>query len=131
MAFANTQCPYCYSAMDVQSLKCQSCGTEVRGRFVFSRLLQLTPEQQEFVTKFVIASGSLKEMAQVLEVSYPTVRARLDRIIEVLQGSRPDDDQRRGAILDAVEEKRLAPHEAAHLLAQSEAEDKEPGKENP
>jgi hypothetical protein len=36
----------------------------------------------QFVRRMVLASGSLKDLAAEYEVSYPTIRARLDRIIE-------------------------------------------------
>lgn len=59
-----------------------------------SPLHQLSPEDQEFVLRFVLASGSLKEVAEGYGVSYPTLRARLDKLIERLQsladGRRPD-----------------------------------------
>ena len=126
MRIATTQCPYCYGQMQISSLLCQSCGTEVRSNFAFTRLLQLTPEQQSFVIRFVMASGSLKEMAEVLGVSYPTVRSRLDRIIEVLRGRQPAESERRAAILDAVEEKQLSPEEAAGLVDRPDEEDLEP-----
>ena len=38
-----------------------------------------------FIKRFVLASGSLKEMAAVYGVSYPTVRLRLDRLIEKIK----------------------------------------------
>ena len=117
MPAASTRCPYCFGRMKVKTLICDSCGTQIRSNFVHSRLLQLTPAQQKFVAKFVEASGSLKEMANVLGVSYPTVRSRLDRIIEVLKGEEPGETDRRAAILDAVEDKRLSPEDAAALLA--------------
>ena len=99
---------------------CEGCGTEVRGSFGLSALLRLTPEQQKFVIQFVMASGSLKEMSTLLDVSYPTVRARLDRLIEVLREQRPALEERRAAILDALEEKRITPQDAAGLLAELE-----------
>ena len=42
----------------------------------------LEEEDLNFIKRFVICSGSLKEMARIYEVTYPTVRARLNRIIE-------------------------------------------------
>ncbi len=45
----------------------------------------LTEEDLAFVKRFVLASGSLKEMAAVYGVSYPTVRLRLDRLIEKIK----------------------------------------------
>ena len=48
-------------------------------------LLLLPEEDLELVTQFVLASGSLKEMAQLYQVSYPTIRASLDRVIANLR----------------------------------------------
>lgn len=45
----------------------------------------LEDEDAAFIKKFVLASGSLKEMAAVYGVSYPTVRLRLDRLIQKIQ----------------------------------------------
>ena len=41
----------------------------------------LSDEELSFIKRFVLASGSLKKMASVYGVSYPTVRLRLDRLI--------------------------------------------------
>ena len=48
-------------------------------------LLQLSPEEQDFVFRFVMTGGSLKELAAQLGNSYPTVRNRLDDIIEKIK----------------------------------------------
>jgi hypothetical protein len=50
-------------------------------------LLSLPEEELDFIVQFVLASGSLKEMAALNQVSYPTIRARLDRVIAELQAS--------------------------------------------
>jgi hypothetical protein len=42
----------------------------------------LEDEELSFIKKFIIASGSLKEMANQYNVTYPTVRLRLDKIIQ-------------------------------------------------
>ena len=44
-------------------------------------LVSLEDEDWQFIHRFVLASGSLKEMAAQYSVSYPTVRSRLDRLI--------------------------------------------------
>jgi len=54
----------------------------VSGNYALPFLLQLTPEEQLFVFQFVLTSGSLKEMAAQMGNSYPTVRNKLDDIIE-------------------------------------------------
>jgi hypothetical protein len=48
-------------------------------------LCGLSRSDQQFVVEFVKASGSLKEMARLLGVSYPTVRSRLDEIIAAIE----------------------------------------------
>lgn len=47
-----------------------------------SWLEQLSDEDHSFIKRFVLASGSLKHLAEVYGISYPTVRLRLDRLIE-------------------------------------------------
>ena len=43
---------------------------------------RMSDEDLSFIKRFVLASGSLKAMADVYGISYPTVRLRLDRLIE-------------------------------------------------
>lgn len=42
-------------------------------------------EDVAFIRRFVLASGSLKEVAGVYGVTYPTVRLRLDRLIQKIR----------------------------------------------
>lgn len=55
-------------------------------------LLQLDNEDFAFIKRFILSSGSLKQMAKEYEVSYPTVRLRLDRLIQKINLN----DQMRG-----------------------------------
>src|SRR3954447_16778501 len=52
----------------------------VEGAFTLPELARLTLEDQVFVTAFLRSHGSIKEMEQVFGVSYPTIKARLNRI---------------------------------------------------
>lgn len=45
----------------------------------------LEDEDVTFIKKFLLASGSLKEMARQYGVTYPTVRLRLDKLIQKIQ----------------------------------------------
>ncbi|MFX3617598.1 MAG: DUF2089 family protein [Sporolactobacillus sp.] len=45
-------------------------------------LEHLDADEQDFIKKFLIVSGSLKALAKIYEVSYPTVRLRLSRLID-------------------------------------------------
>ena len=56
-------------------------------------LASLDEEDVSFIKKFVLASGSLKEVAGIYGVTYPTVRLRLDRLIQKIElGEREDEE---------------------------------------
>jgi hypothetical protein len=46
---------------------------------------ELEDEDLSFIKRFVLASGSLKDLATVYGISYPTVRLRLDRLIDKIK----------------------------------------------
>ena len=125
MTELSTRCPYCFAKVRVKTLVCDACAVEVTGRFETPNFLELSAEQQRFATEFLLASGSLKEMAGKFGISYPTVRARLDRIIECLKGAKGAVQERRAAILDAVEEKRISTHKASALLTESQPDEED------
>lgn len=50
-------------------------------------LLSLPREDLDFVTRLVLSSGSLKDLAAAYGVSYPTIRVRLDKLIERLRAA--------------------------------------------
>ncbi|RLL40104.1 DUF2089 family protein [Oceanobacillus piezotolerans] len=56
-------------------------------------ILSLDEEDMEFIKKFVLNSGSLKEIAKIYEVSYPTVRIKLDRLIEKIKLNDATDNE--------------------------------------
>lgn len=56
-------------------------------------VLALENEDLEFIRKFVLNSGSLKEIAKIYEVSYPTVRIKLDRLIEKIKVNEAEDNE--------------------------------------
>ena len=48
-------------------------------------MADLEDEDLAFIKKFILSSGSLKEVASLYGVSYPTVRLRLDRLIQKIR----------------------------------------------
>lgn len=80
-----TYCPSCHSQLKVKCLKCDNCQTEVSGSYDLPILALLPESDQQFILRFVINSGSLKEMASELKLSYPTVRNMLNEIIEKIK----------------------------------------------
>lgn len=72
-----------------------------------------------FIKRMVLASGSLKQLAQEYEVSYPTIRQRLDRIIERVKtlDAHPDDDAFEARVRLLVAERKLDINTGRDLLA--------------
>lgn len=110
------ECPYCGSPMTVTRMTCHKCRVSIDGVFPVSRLANLPAEHQRFIEMFVLASGSLKEIAAQTGVSYPTVRSRLDKVIESLRAEIGKTVEIRGTILDAVGEGKMTAEEAARLI---------------
>ena len=75
-------CPACDSRLKVQKFHCVSCGTDVEGVFELPQIARLSQQEQDFIINFVITSGNLKEMARIMDKSYPSVRNYLDELIE-------------------------------------------------
>ena len=69
----------------VERVRLADQGVAIEGAFELPRIAQLAAEDQVFVAAFVRSHGSIKEMEQVFGVSYPTVKARLNRIAAVLE----------------------------------------------
>ena len=56
-------------------------------------ILALEQEDATFLKNFVLKSGSLKEIAKLYEVSYPTVRLRLDKLIQKIELSEQQKEE--------------------------------------
>lgn len=117
MAKLITNCPSCNSgSIHVTKIECESCGTKFEGEFEVPRLLKLSPEDLHFVEQFLLTSGSLKEMAKQLNVSYPTVRNRLNTVIEEMEKMNKASKTERERVLSALEKGTITAKEAARKL---------------
>ncbi len=81
----DNSCPYCQAPMLLARMSCRACGISIDAEFPHQPLSQLPIEHQRFIELFVLAGGSLKEIATQAGVSYPTVRSRLDKVIAELR----------------------------------------------
>ena len=93
----------------------------IEGAFELPQLARLTLEDQIFVAAFLKSHGSIKEMEQVFGVSYPTVKARLNRIAGQLEfvDTNPAPLRRqtgRHEILDRLERGEITASEAIRQL---------------
>ena len=78
------RCPVCDGQFEPVRLRCNNYELAVEGRFPISRLGLLTPEQQQFEENFLVTRGNIKEVEKELGISYPTVRKRLDDVVQAL-----------------------------------------------
>ncbi|HEX4635552.1 MAG TPA: DUF2089 domain-containing protein [Rhizomicrobium sp.] len=91
----------------------------IEGTFELPQLARLTLEDQVFVAAFIKSHGSIKEMEQVFGVSYPTVKARLNRIagqLEFVDTNPAPLQSGRNEILDRLERGEITAGEAIRQL---------------
>ncbi len=77
-------CPSCGGQLEIGEVHCTDCETQVHARYRPCDFCMLTEEQSTFLRLFVLSRGNLTEVEKRLGVSYPTVRAKLDEVIERL-----------------------------------------------
>lgn len=111
------ECPVCGGEMVVTRLSCERCGSALEGSFRlvgtpgavasspsgplmaaprgnearFGRLARLDATQLEFVETFLRCRGIIKNVEDMLGISYPTVKARLAGVLETM-GFAADED---------------------------------------
>ncbi len=92
-------------------------------------LERLDETDQHFIKRMVLASGSLKQLAAEYEVSYPTIRQRLDRIIERVRiaDENPGDDAFEARMRLLVADNQLNPGLARELLTLHRETRQDPG----
>lgn len=79
-----SKCPVCNSELKIVKLECEKCKTKIEGEFKGCDFCNLTPEEQYFLKIFVKCKGSIKEIEKELDISYPTVKSRLNQLITAL-----------------------------------------------
>lgn len=113
-----TQCPSCQSSkLQVVKIDCQNCSTKFEGKFDIPALLKLPDEDMQFIIDFVKCSGSLKEMAAIQHVSYPTLRNRLNVLIESIENLELKQESSKTSVLQLLEEGKITAQDAAIMLA--------------
>ncbi len=104
------------AAMTVERVRLAGSGIAIEGSFALPKLAQLTVEDQIFIAAFVRAHGSIKEMEQVFGVSYPTVKARLNRIAQKLEFVETGPLPSRTEVLDRLQRGEITADEAISAL---------------
>ena len=100
----------------VERVRLGESGAAIEGAWDLPQLARLSAEDQVFVTAFVRSHGSIKEMERVFGVSYPTIKARLNRIGESLDFVDTNPAPSRVEILERLRRGEITPDDAIREL---------------
>jgi len=147
-------CPVCGNGMVISRLSCRNCGSALEGSFSlrehstgfdahirhsgapgdearFGRLARLDGTQLEFVEIFLRCRGIIKNVEDMLGISYPTVKARLANVLATM-GFGPEEDlpvadrrRMRREILAELAAGRISTDEALQILAHESTADED------
>ena len=115
------RCPICDQELSITRLSCPQCKTSLEGEFSSCRFCQLPADQVEFVEVFIKCRGNIKEVEKELGISYPTVRNRLEGVVQSL-GFKSEKteikprEEIHNRVLDALEKGEIDPREAIEQL---------------
>ena len=110
------ECPFCNEKVRIKKVECCKCGINFEGEFYTSPVMSLSEEDQSFIELFVLNSGSLKEMAKLLGITYPTVRSKLDQIISNIKEEINRHDEYKAEILEKVSQGKITADKAAEII---------------
>ncbi|GFN36169.1 DUF2089 domain-containing protein [Tepidimicrobium xylanilyticum] len=112
------KCPVCGEELKVTKLSCNNCHTNIEGNFTLCKFCKLSYEQKHFLEAFIRNRGNIKEIEKDLGISYPTVRNKLEDVIEAL-GYKPRYNEpkiNKKEILKRLDEGEITSEEAIKLL---------------
>jgi hypothetical protein len=107
------------ASMVVERVSIPEKGIAVEGFFAPPQLARLSLEDQVFVVAFLRSHGSIKEMEQVFGVSYPTIKARLNRIAGQLEFVETNPSPARSEVLERLNRGEITADEAIRELEKS------------
>ena len=119
------KCPICNGELAVTRLYCPQCDTTIEGHFSPGRnpFANLSPEQLQFTLTFVRCEGRFNRMEEELNLSYPSLRNRLNDVIRTL-GFEPgrEEPQPQGVRLSAEDRLRILDDLAQGKISSEEAQ---------
>ena len=104
------------SAVVIERVRIPEKQIAIEGTFVLPELARLSLEDQVFIMAFLRSHGSIKEMEQVFGVSYPTIKARLNRIAGQLEFVDTNPSPSRAEVLERLKSGEIDAAEAIRAL---------------
>ena len=115
MDVSKALCPECGAPMSIRRLVCPHGHVAMEGEFEVPALARLSVEEQLFVIAFVRSHGSIKRVGELFDISYPTVKNRLNALVEKLD-SAFDAPSPNLEVLERLERGELSVEEALEEL---------------
>jgi hypothetical protein len=104
------------AAMVIERVRIPEKQVTIEGAFILPELARLSLEDQVFITAFLRSHGSIKEMEQIFGVSYPTIKARLNRIAGQLEFVDTNPSPSRSDVLERLKKGEISAAEAISEL---------------
>jgi hypothetical protein len=112
MGILNQNCDKCGQSLTVLRAGCPQCGLSVEGNIPLPRLARLPDDLLNFLELFILSGGSLKATGKAMGMSYPAMKARLEKCRSALSKLRDESENARLEILRAVERGELSVEKA-------------------
>jgi hypothetical protein len=100
----------------ITTVRLQESGITIGGEFDLPPLAGLRYEDQVFVSEFVRCHGSIKHMEKAFGISYPTVKNRLNRIMQQLKLVEIEQLSKHDGVLGRLERGEISPQQALEQL---------------
>jgi len=104
------------AALVVERVRLPEKQLAIEGAFTLPQLARLSLEDQVFVIAFLRSHGSIKEMEQTFGVSYPTIKARLNRIAGQLEFVDTNPSPSRAEVLERLKNGEIGAEDAIRAL---------------
>ena len=122
-----TECPVSGKPLHVTELTCEESGVVIRGKFRLPEGAEMPDEQRKFLSVFIRARGVISTVERELGLSYPTVRTKLDKLLDAMnlspikEDAKKSDDKKKTAakkrkILKDLEDEKITAAQAKKKL---------------
>jgi hypothetical protein len=113
---APRSCPVCAQRLALTRLSCPDCETELSGVFEACEFCSLDADDRDMLRVFLRSRGNMKDLERHLGVSYPTARARFDKLLQRLDLEPTDESTERLSVLERLSRGEIDVNEALGSL---------------
>jgi hypothetical protein len=106
----------CGERLALTRLSCGECDTELSGVFESCEFCSLDADDRQMLRVFLRSRGNMKDLERHLGVSYPTARARFDRLLQRLDLEPAEDASERLSLLESLSRGEIDVNEALNRL---------------